>query len=145
MSEAAVDDAFKDMVKATISLPLEGCKSMGLGCVQVAGIYGATLTFALPEGSSLNIEEFALLLVPFFLFAYAGFLFGTGYLPNKTLNDLIASETALSEANQRNRLFDRERHIRSHLNRGSFFFWVALTLAIMAVVAVRAYLAPAAQ
>jgi hypothetical protein len=38
-------DAFKELVKGTISLPLEGCKSMATGCATVAGIYGAITAF----------------------------------------------------------------------------------------------------
>lgn len=122
-------DVYKEMIKSTISLPLEGCKSMATGCATVATLYGGTLLLA--NGGKLALKlpwEVGVLLVPFGLFALAGFIFSMGYLPSKELPELLASTNPAQEVKL------RERHIRTKVRQGSACFWLGLAWALSVVV-----------
>ena len=134
-SDRALTEAHKDMIKGTIALPIEGCKSMATGCATVAGLYGATLVFA-NQGklAAADAWEAAVLILPFLLFAVAGFLFARGFLPQRRLSELLKDSSAVDH---KSRVVEREQYIRDKVVQGSAVFWLALAWAFIAVVAVR--------
>lgn len=143
-AHAMLADAFKDLVKASIALPIEGCKSMATGCAQVAALYGATLALSasrLDEWDWIRCFE---LLGPLFVYAIAGFLFGTGFLPSQDFDELFPAGRALAKAPAQHAfLLDRQQHLRRHFARGTILFWLALIWAFAAVIYVRTSQSPA--
>jgi hypothetical protein len=134
-----VADAYKDLVKGTISLPLEACKSMATGCATVAGLYGAVVAFVnyghAPQASQWQVY---VILAPFVLLAIAGLRFGTAYLPNVGLPELLASNGHPGVAkSQQEQLIARELFIRKRIVTGSAVFWFAVVWALLCVAFVR--------
>ncbi len=133
-----VPELYKELIKGTISFPIEGCKSMATGCATVAALYGATLVFAnagkLPDPTHWKTY---VLLAPFVLFAMAGFFYGTGFLPRVRLPELLQLPASMELERQQAQLLAREEHIRTHLLRGSVTFWCGLLWAFVAVIVVR--------
>jgi hypothetical protein len=132
-------DAFKELVKGTISLPLEGCKSMATGCATVAGIYGAITAFV-NSGRSPSWEQWEIyaILAPFVLWAFAGFRFGAAYLPSVRMSDLLSNAGNQPDAKfQWNQLLERESFLRASIVTGSKFFWAAFIWAVVCIALVR--------
>ena len=133
-------DAFKDLVKGTIALPLEAAKGMATGCATIAGIYGAITAFMNQGRFPLwqHVEVYAIL-APFVLWAIAGYRFGTSYLPNVRLSELLpdAMSPPISEEAQRMHLINRETHLRSRIVEASILFWFAFIWAVVCVAFVR--------
>lgn len=134
-----VAEMYKDVVKGTLALPLEGCKSMATGCATVAGLYGATVAFINyghpPAASQWQVY---VILAPFLLWSFSGLCFGSAYLPNVRLEELLSSNSTLSDTTAQQRLVvEREQFLRQRIVIGSIVFWFALTWALTCIAFVR--------
>jgi hypothetical protein len=132
-------DLYKELLKGTISLPLEGCKSMGTGCATVASLYGAVLAFVnyghRPQVTDLKAY---IILGPFVLLAIAGLYFGVTYLPNVRLIELLKVPSPFNDPRaQEQILIAREEYIRTNIVKGSKAFWFGLAWAILNVAFIR--------
>jgi len=123
---------FDDLAKSTITLPLEGCKTMGVGCVQVSTVYGAITAFV-NAGHQPHYDDWRtyVILLPFLLWAYAGLRFGMAYLPNVRLTTLLGcSGQPPDEGAQRAFLLARENEVRKEVSAASAVFWIGLVIAV---------------
>lgn len=136
-----VDDfeAYKDLVKSTIALPLEGCKSMATGCATIAAIYGGFTAFvnAGRTPSWDHWPQVLAILAPFVLLAIAGGIFGVAYLPKPRLRELMPNRSFPGYDEQITAVFAREAYLRKRIIRGSIVFWIALASALACVAWVR--------
>ncbi len=132
-------EVYKDLIKATLALPLEGCKSMAIGCATVAGLYGAVVAFVNyghpPHPWQLEIY---VIMAPFVLLSVSGLIFGAAYLPNVRLEQLLSSLGRVGDNKwQMDLVVGRERFLRDRIFKGSMVFWFALVWALVCVAFVR--------
>ena len=132
-----IDELYKDLVKNTIALSLDACKSMATGCATVATLYGAVLALAKFQHALSPWElKTYVVLAPFVIFAISGFLFARAFLPCPRLSLLlaVAPEQQLSPLEH---LIAREDQLRRGIVEGSWAFWIALAWAIAVIAFVR--------
>jgi hypothetical protein len=128
-----VADVYADLVKSTIAIPIDGCKSMAIGCPTVAGIYGALLAFIIfgSQHQAVSASQRILIAVPFCFFLLAGLAFSTAVLPNKRLYTLLPDDlTLLNLSRQKSELIARESHIHKWRWRGTIIFWLGIAIGL---------------
>jgi hypothetical protein len=131
-----IEDTYLDLVKSTISIPVDGCKSMAIGCPTLASIYlaflGVVVFSSAHPATTYPLFILAILMIPLILFGIAGLAFSTAVLPQSTLAVLLPEpDASVDIACQRNELIARETHIHKWRWIGTKLFWAAMTLGLI--------------